>query len=277
MKPMLYLAIIGISAMIIGCANPAKQHAAHINENGKTIESRFPVPANYMRTDEPAGSFGNFLRNLNLHPEGTDVRYYDGRIKPKNVHAAVINIDIGTKDLQQCADAVMRLRAEYLYSQNKKEQIAFNFTNGFRAAYTEWMKGKRMVVKGNTTYWEQKAAPADTYESFRKYMDLIFTYAGTRSLEKEMHPVSNIHDIKTGDVFIRGGSPGHAVIVVDMAEHKSSGKKIFLLAQSYMPAQHIHVLINSENKDLSPWYSEDFGETLITPEWEFKKTELRRF
>jgi len=274
---MYFIALIGICSMVMGCANPAKIPAAQINENGKTIESRFPVPAGYARTDEPAGSFGHYLRNLNLHPEGTAVQYYDGRTKPKNVHAAVINIDVGTKDLQQCADAVMRLRAEYLYSQNKKEQIAFNFTNGFRAAYTEWMKGKRMVVKGNTTYWEQKAAASDSYESFRKYMDLIFTYAGTRSLEKEMHAVSTIHDIKTGDVFIRGGSPGHAVIVVDMTEDKSSGKKIFLLAQSYMPAQHIHVLINSENKDLSPWYSEDFGETLITPEWEFKKTELRRF
>lgn len=57
------------------------------------------------------------------------------------------------------------------------------------------------------------------------------------------------------------------------------GKKVFLLAQSYMPAQHTHVLVNPNNRGLSPWYelsATDEG-YLTTPEWTFQKKDLKRF
>ena len=83
-----------------------------------------------------------------------------------------------------------------------------------------------------------------------------------------------IAQIEIGDVFIRGGSPGHAIIVVDMAVN-SVGKKIFLLAQSYIPAQDIHVLKNLENSSLSPWYELPTDNFLQTPEWKFATNELK--
>ena len=67
-----------------------------------------------------------------------------------------------------------------------------------------------------------------------------------------------------------------AVIVVDVAVN-SEGKKVFLLAQSYMPAQDIHVLKNPTDLTLSPWYSTDFEDILATPEWNFKEKELNKF
>ena len=86
-----------------------------------------------------------------------------------------------------------------------------------------------------------------------------------------------MEELKIGDVFIKGGSPGHAVIVVDVAVNESTGEKVFMLAQSYMPAQEIHVLVNPNDAEFSPWYSADFGEELMTPEWAFKRDMLKSF
>ena len=96
-------------------------------------------------------------------------------------------------------------------------------------------------------------------------------------MSKELHSVQDVNKMQVGDVFIKGGFPGHAVIVVDMAINEETGKKLFLLAQSYMPAQDIHILKNPANSRLSPWYELDFGEVLYTPEWTFDRDDLRRF
>ncbi|MDP4798208.1 MAG: DUF4846 domain-containing protein, partial [Crocinitomicaceae bacterium] len=176
----------------------------------------------------------------------------------------------------QCADAVMRLRAEYLWSQKKYSAIHFNFTNGFRANYSEWMKGKRISVNGNSVSWVQNKPASNTSTDLWAYMEVIFNYAGTLSLSKELNTVA-LKDMQIGDVFILGGSPGHAVIVVDKATNTKTGKQVFILAQSYMPAQEIQVLINPNDEVNSPWYSLDFGEILETPEWDFKATQLMRF
>jgi len=186
-------------------------------------------------------------------------------------------MDIGYRDLQQCADAVIRLRSEYLYAHKLYGLIHFNFTNGFRADYAKWALGYRIDVAGDHAKWIRTDNTSYEYNDFRRYLDVVFTYAGTYSLAQELIKVE-YRDIQPGDVFIRGGSPGHAVIVVDVAMNNSSGQKIFLLAQSYMPAQDIHVLINPSNPDLSPWYELDpFTNKVITPEWEFGVEELKRF
>jgi hypothetical protein len=60
-----------------------------------------------------------------------------------------------------------------------------------------------------------------------------------------------------------------------MAESES-GKKLYLLAQSYMPAQEIQILINRNNRLISPWYELKEGD-IFTPEWTFEPSDLRRF
>lgn len=247
-----------------------------INVDGNTLEERINTPVGFERTSVSENSFEKYLRQLPLKPHGSSVTLYNGLPKPNfNVYDAVVNLNIGTRDLHQCADAVMRLRAEHLWNQKEYDKIHFNFTNGFRVDYSEWMKGKRIAVKGNDVSWYQSGSPSNTYKDFWKYMEIIFSYAGTLSLDKELEPV-DISQLKIGDVFIQGGSPGHAVIVVDLAINPESGEKIFLLAQSYMPAQEIQILKN-RNEDISPWYSADFGEVLETPEWTFTDKDLKRF
>jgi hypothetical protein len=248
----------------------------HINPEGKTIIERVRVPEGFSRIEVESGSFGEYLRNLPLKPHGSKVMYYNGEAKMNDVHEAVIDIDIGNRDLQQCADAVIRLKAEYLYQQKEFDKIRFNFTNGFNAEYSRWIEGYRIEVKENDVSWKKTSEYSIDYKDFRKYLDMVFAYAGTLSLSKELKPVT-IDEMTIGDVFIQGGTPGHCVIVVDIAESRQSGQKIFLLAQSYMPAQDIHILKNLNDQGLSPWYHLTSEEVLHTPEWNFKTTDLKRF
>ena len=248
-----------------------------LDPKGNTIETRILPPKEYQRIKVEGSSFAKFLRELPVKSSGIRVTHFDGNQKMNNgVYCAVVDLPIGNKDLHQCADAIIRLRAEYLYSQGNYDKIHFNLTNGFRVDYSEWMKGKRVIAKGNQTYWNQITTPSNTYNDFWNYLELIFTYAGTLSLEKELRSIP-IADLDIGDVFIKGGSPGHAVIVVDVAVDSTNNSKIFLLAQSFMPAQEIQILENPGNKKISPWYSADIKDSLITPEWTFLKNELRRF
>jgi hypothetical protein len=222
-------------------------------------------------------SFGNWLRNIPLKPGKPEVRLYNGQRKVnQNAHHAVVDIDVSKKDLQQCADAVMRLRGEYLFSVQDFERIHFNFTNGFRFDYPTWRKGGRVKVSGSQVNWVNQQRIDTTHSSFRDFMEIAFTYCGTASLSKEVKKIP-MAELQAGDMFIKGGSPGHAVIVMDVAQDVRTGRKIFLLAQSYMPAQDIHILKNPNNDRLSPWYPADFSGLLVTPEWTFTQEELRRF
>lgn len=64
---------------------------------------------------------------------------------------------------------------------------------------------------------------------------------------------------------------------MDKAVNSETGDVIFMIAQSYMPAQEIHILVNPANSKLSPWYELNFEAKLKTPQWEFNKEDLRTF
>jgi hypothetical protein len=253
-----------------------KDNPTIIHPSGKSVSERFKCPDGYERVELPDHSFGSYLRNFPLKPHGSDVFFYNGKKKNLDVHDAVLDIDIGNKDLQQCADAIMRLYAEHLFEQGKQEEIGFHFTSGFFCDYPAWRSGKRIQVNGNHVKWISRAGYDDSYETFRKYLEQVFIYAGTLSMSSELKHVPFI-SLMPGDVFVQGGSPGHAVVVIDAAINEK-GDKIYMLAQSYMPAQNIHILKNFHNPSFSPWYelSPD-SEYIETPEWTFRPEDLKRF
>jgi hypothetical protein len=220
-----------------------------------TLEQRIAPPPGFARIAVAPESWGAWLRGLPLKPAGAPVLTYTGAPKwRQDVHVAVIDIDVGTRDLQQCADAIMRLRGEWLFAAGRP--VAFNDTDGRRRTFP--------------------ARSRADHAAFRKYMDLVFAYAGTYSLEHELRPVP-LASIAIGDVFIKGGFPGHAVLVADMVENPATGETRFLLIQSYMPAQEMHVLKNPGAPDGSPWYPAAFAGDLVTPEWRFRADALRRW
>jgi hypothetical protein len=245
--------------------------------SGTNVSERFNTPAGFIRLPENGYSFSTFLSTFPLKKAGTKVFLYNGKEKNRqDVHEAVLDIDLGTKDLQQCADAVMRLRAEYLYKTKQYDKLHFNFTNGFNAEFNRWIKGYRIKIKGNSANWYLATKPSDDEKTFRAYLEMIFSYAGTLSLSKELKKKS-LKNIAAGDVFLVGGSPGHAVIVMDVAMNVAGTERVFCIAQSYMPAQNIHILKNLNNSKLSPWYNLKEGEILVTPEWDFPPNSLYSF
>lgn len=254
-------------------------HRNILHEEGNTIQERFSPPIGFKRVVIDSNSFGHDLRNIKLKPHNAPAIYYDGREKSNSpkVYCAVFEQEIGKKDLHQCADAIIRTKAEYHWKRKEYDQIHFNFTNGFSASYKKWAEGYRIKVSGNICSWYKSTEPSYSYGVFWKYLERVFTFAGTLSLSREMRTVS-IDDMKVGDVFILGGSPGHAVLVVDMAINPINEKKLFMLAQSYMPAQQMHVLVNSNSSTISPWYELDSSNEVIeTPQWTFNSSDLKRF
>ena len=268
----------GAAAEAAGYAwKPASARDAAVAD---TLAQRIAPPPGFTRTPSPDGSFAEWLRGLPMKAADAPVLLHTGARKwRQDVHVAVVDIDTGARDLQQCADAVMRLRAEWLWSAGRRAEIGFNYTDGKRRTFS--------------------ATGKSDYPSFRKYMDLVFAYAGTYSLERELKPVVSetrfphvsetrlphvsetrlrheAADIAIGDVFIKGGFPGHAVLVADMATN-AAGEKRFLLLQSFMPAQEIHVLKSPAAPDGSPWYAAPVTYPFVTPEWTFPAGSLKRW
>jgi hypothetical protein len=247
-------------------------------EAASSLAARIPTPEGFVRDELAPGSFGFWLRHLPLVKGRPQLLLHDGRRKAnQEAHHSIVDIDVGQRDLQQCADAVMRLRAEYLFAAQRGNDIHFNYTSGDRIDWARWAMGERPQVQGREVAWQARARADSSHANFRRYLENVFTYAGTHSLGRELKPVADPEGLAVGDVFIQGGFPGHAVLVVDRATDPRGGSVVFLLVQSYMPAQQIHVLRNPSKELEDPWYDLDFGETLVTPEWTFRAADLHRF
>lgn len=246
----------------------------YINEGEMTMESRFNTPEGYTRSKGEEGSLAYFLRNYPLLEYGAPVLLYDGTQKgQQNAHVSVFDFPIEEYDLQQCADSIMRVYAEYYWSTGQYDKIAFHFVDGFLAEYSKWREGYRISVDGNKVSWVHSKSYDDSYECFVNYLRIVFSYAGTLSMDAEAD-VTALKELKVGDIFIKGGSPGHVVMVVDICENKE-GKKAFLLAQGYMPAQQFHILKNNRHEE-DPWYYEEEVEyPFSTPEYTFGEGSLK--
>lgn len=242
-----------------------------------TLAARFPAPAGCRRSAVAAGSWGEWLRYLPLHAIGTPARLYNGKCKDRqDVVAAVVNIDVGTQDLQQCADAIIRLRAEYLFSHDPNK-VHFHLTTGYDFWFSDYAAGRTFKVQGGEVGLAAKPAEAPTHAALARYLLPTFGYAGTLSLSRELQSVA-LAQVQPGDVLIHGGAPGHAVLVVDVAENPATHQKYMLLAQSHMPTQSIHVLRNGAGAQQGAWFAVTPDDKVVsTPEWEFERTELGRF
>jgi hypothetical protein len=117
----------------------------------------------------------------------------------------------------------------------------------------------------------ESASPDSSYASFRVYLDRVFTYTGTMSLGCEAELVSPGSPVLPDDFLLQPGSPGHAMLVMDVAAHEETGERICL------PAQSVHIVKNQGDAALSPWYRWNASNTVRTPDWQFLSGSLFRF
>lgn len=266
---MLILFFITVMLIVVfqyasGKGNPANQqikasgnYRQEIPENIRSV----PLPVGYKRVPVDSACFGDFLRNIRLRQNNT-VYLYNGQAKQRqDLHYAVLDISTSNKDLQQCADAIMRLRAEYFFAAKQYRKIEFPGNNGSPFSFEKYARSHNQCR---------------THDCLVKFMETVYMYCGTYTLGAMSRSIAT-KEMKPGDIFVKAGAPGHAMIVVDMAANEKTGKKIYLLAQGYMPAQDMHIVINPNNSALSPWYELNDDEQVITPGWVFDKKQLRRF
>lgn len=241
----------------------------------RPLSEVFAPPPGAARVAAPEGSFAAWLRDLPLRPADAPVLRYDGALlhgadDPRV--AAVAEIDVGAKDLQQCADFIIRLHAEWLWSAGRADEAAYRFTSGDEARWTAYARGERPKIRGRKVTWSRAAKAARDRATFRKYLDLVFMYAGTASLARDADRVKR-GDLAAGDFFVLGGHPGHAVVVLDVAE-APGGRRYALIGQGFLPARDLHVLASGERHD--PWFDLS-GDQVATPFWQpFPWSSLRR-
>lgn len=244
----------------------------------ESIEARFPAPEGFTRVRARPVSYAAWLRTLPMMPAGSPVVSHAGETILAGVDArlaGVVDIDIGKRDLQQCADSVLRLRAEYLWHTRHYGALHFAFTSGQRFSWRAWARGIRPVPVGSRVRFVRKRRKqATAWPVFRAYLDEVFMWAGSLSLAKEGRRVGASR-VRPGDFLSLGGSPGHAVVVLDVARD-ARGKQRALIGQGFMPAQSFHVLRSSDG---SPWHVVDPDGALEIPFWSrpFPWRGLRRF
>lgn len=168
------------------------------------------------------------------------------------------------------------MKGRVFFNQDKIDSIRFKATDGADLSFAKWMKGERYRLKGaRLAAYNPGISGGNKRQQLEQFLEVVFSYCGTISLDKETKPVNDLNNLQAGDVFIKAGSPGHAMIVVDVAVNK--GEKIFMLAQGLMPAQSIHIVRNLLDEAVSPWYRVTDDLKMITPEWVFYRNQLKRW
>ena len=264
------------SSILANTSKTGEETQSFVNPSGKTLAKRILTPKGYKRIKAKKGSFEAFLRNYKLKPDGSPVLLYDGREKGnKSAHIAVFKLPIESENLQQCADSIMRVYGEYYYGKKEYGKITFPLGNGFIADFDKWRRGYSISVSGNKIAWVYSSKNDSSYDSFKRFMRIVFAYSGTLNMDYSSKKIK-LSEARVGDIFVRGGSPGHVVMIADICKNKK-GKKAYLLAQGYLPAQEFQLLKNPLH-EADPWYyEEEIKYPLRTPEYSFDKGSLRRY
>ena len=162
-----------------------------------------PPPSGYERIAGTNPGYTQFLRSLLLKPKGSKVKLYTGgNAHFQTMNYAVVDLPM-LSNAEQCADACMRLKAEYLYQTGQYKRLNFKTSTASPCATAVGHREKPFTAISA----DSMALPAPSHSAAR---------------------CSPVHwQISTRDVFVYPGNGkflGHAVIVVAV---NKNGKKPF--------------------------------------------------
>jgi Domain of unknown function (4846) len=243
-----------------------------------SLQTRFPPPPGYQRVAVAPGSFAEWLRDLPLAAPSTPVLNNSGDTVfagEDDYVAAVAAIDVGAGDLQQSADAIVRLNGEWLWASDKPDAISYRSATKLDMPFSRWAKGQRLLASGPNVFWVVKTKPhVPTYGDFRQYIDAVMLWTNNVSLATRAVHVSDPKQLSAGDFFLQTHGKGHALLVLDVAQ-KPTGERVALLGQALQsPAQSFHVIRLGHE---TAWFSMRPPNAVLTPRSdEFSWDELSR-
>ena len=261
------------------------QRLAHENNTEEYIISFHPHPRIVLRNnsdfrllmtlDEKKNKLQELkVKNLVLLPFNETLSQLSAEdfilnyiIKPLNPFQVVLGYDhkFG-KDRRGSMDTFFDIKAKYGYTYDitRIEESTNETQNISSTTIRNFIKGHKIAKANNTK------------ENFYKYLHLIYMYSGTLSLYNELPKVNDVSKLKIGDMLIKGGSPGHIVMIADEAIN-SKDEKIFLLFQGNTPAQSVHLVKNLENSTISPWYQLENNAVISVSNYTFGSAKFVRF
>lgn len=217
-----------------------------------------PLPEGFERLTVVENSFAAWIRKLPLKQDKLLHLYNHQPSKHQHWHYAVVDMPVPENGLQQCADAVIRLKAEYYFSQKQYNKIFF---------------GNNQHVFSFTTMY----SGCFSKTCFENYLSNVFAMCGTYTLEEMTTSMPNYNNIFPSNILLKAGSPGHVMLVADVAYNPKTKEKIYLLLQSYMPSEEIHIVTNALNSKMGPWQNIDTNQTIKTWGYTFSKNNLRKW
>jgi len=238
-----------------------------------------PPPAGFSRVPAEVGTYAWWLRHLPVLGPAEPLRYHDGTVVPRgnSTVAAIVDLDTGKRDLQQCMDVLLRLRAEYLRAAGLERRIAFRYVGGRYYTWSSWKKGLRPDRATPDLRLVPRAAWGDSRGNFLHYLQTLYYDTGTMHHQNE--PKVAPADLAIGDFFVYAPSnahaTGHAVVVLDLAV-SASGERRIVVGQGDTPATDFHVLRDPKGSAWFPIPATDFLGTFLWPT-PFSWDMLRRF
>jgi hypothetical protein len=224
------------------------------------LATRIPAPKGYRRV-QGQDEFGEWLRHIPLKPAGTKVHTYNGEVTARSERffmdvAGVVDMDVPYAS-QQCADAIMRLKAEFHFARGEYDKIQFPI--GRQSLKYKNYAGRNFGSRGR----------------FMSYLKSVFARLGTASMKRDLTPIAKT-DLRIGDMNVqnKSGGIGHIFLIMDIAKD-DQGRLLYLLGQSSMPAMDFHI-IQIPRYD-SPWVDMDWLQARLGYQSEFGAGVYRRF